>query len=445
MLKITALLLMLAAALPAQEGKIITLTWDAVVNQSRQENLSLRIKKLQYEQQEYKLWDAYALFLPTVRYQAAGVSNLELPTIVFMGQQFTMGTKYTFQHSLDFTLPLFTGGSRYINLQLQKTLRKSMLEELKGKEEEVVLQALQAYFGVMLSEGIYKASAEAVITAEENLRQVQMFYDEGSATELDLQRAKAMYYSVLPQRESAASGKVLALQNLKMLLDIPAEDSVIVPDSLTVRDFMQAFDETALPEFRKLSLSSRAEVLMMQEQVHASREAENLVISSALPVIALSGNLAHQAFSDDSRIGPDDYSRSKALTLSISWPLFEGGRRFINYQNAQLQTEQAELLQKQTEYMITLETEQNYYKWQEAKTSLTSNEESMKQAKESLRLSHLLYAEGMSTQLDVLNAQLFYQNSRVQYLQGLYQYTVSQLNLLRSAGKLFTVWNNNER
>lgn len=436
---------MLAAALPAQEGKIITLTWDAVVNQSRQENLSLRIKKLQYEQQEYKLWDAYALFLPTVRYQAAGVSNLELPTIVFMGQQFTMGTKYTFQHSLDFTLPLFTGGSRYINLQLQKTLRKSMLEELKGKEEEVVLQALQAYFGVMLSEGIYNASAEAVITAEENLRQVQMFYDEGSATELDLQRAKAMYYSVLPQRESAASGKVLALQNLKMLLDIPAEDSVIVPDSLTVRDFMQAFDETGLPEFRKLSLSSRAEVLMMQEQVHASREAENLVISSALPVIALSGNLAHQAFSDDSRIGPDDYSRSKALTLSISWPLFEGGRRFINYQNARLQTEQVELLQKQTEYMITLETEQNYYKWQEAKTSLTSNEESMKQAKESLRLSHLLYAEGMSTQLDVLNAQLFYQNSRVQYLQGLYQYTVSQLNLLRSAGKLFTVWNNNER
>lgn len=445
MFRISALMLLLAVSLQAQEGKIITLTWDAVVNQSRQENLSLRIKKLQFEAQDYKLWDAYAMFLPTVRYQAVGVSNLELPTIVFMGQQFTMGTKYTFQHSLDFTLPLFTGGSRYVNIQLQKTMSKSMMEELKGKEEEVVLQSLQAYFGVMLAEGIYKAAGEAVSTAEENLRQVQMFYNEGSATELDLQRAKAMYYSVLPQKESAESGRILALQNLKMMLNISAEDSVVVPDTLTIKEFMQTFDQTTLAEFRKLSLTNRAEMLMVKEQVNASRQGENMVISSALPVIALSGNLAHQAFSDDARIGPNDYSRSKALTLSVSWPLFEGGRRFINYQTARLQTEQAELMQKQTAYIISLETEQSFYKWHEAKTNLTSNEESMKQAKESLRLSHLLYSEGMSTQLDVLNAQLFYQNSKVQYLQGMYQYNVTQLQLLRSAGKLFTVWNNNER
>lgn len=445
MFRITTLLLLLAVTLPAQEGKIITLTWDAVVSQSRQENLSLKIKKLQYKVQDYKLLDAYAMFLPAARYQAVGVSNLELPTIVFMGQQFTMGTKYTFQHTLDFTLPLFTGGSRYFNLQLQKTLSRSMLEELKGKEEEVVLQALQAYFGVMLSDGIYKAAGDAVTTAEENLRQVQMFYNEGSATELDLQRAKAMYYSVLPQKESAESGKILAMQNLKMLLNISAEDSVVVPDSLTVKDFMQQFDQTTLAEFRKLSLTGRAELLMVKEQVEASRQGENLVISSALPVIALSGNLAHQAFSDDSRIGPDDYSRSKAITLSVSWSLFEGGRRFINYQTARLQTEQAELMQKQTENMLSLETGQSYYKWNEAKTNLISNEESMKQAKESLRLSQLLYSEGMSTQLDVLNAQLFYQNSKVQYLQGMYMYNISQLQLLRSAGKLFTVWINNER
>jgi len=272
-----------------------------------------------------------------------------------------------------------------------------------------------------------------------------MFYNEGSATELDLQRAKAMYYSVLPQKESAESGRILALQNLKMMLNISAEDSVVVPDTLTIKEFMQTFDQTTLAEFRKLSLTNRAEMLMVKEQVNASRQGENMVISSALPVIALSGNLAHQAFSDDARIGPNDYSRSKALTLSVSWPLFEGGRRFINYQTARLQTEQAELMQKQTAYIISLETEQSFYKWHEAKTNLTSNEESMKQAKESLRLSHLLYSEGMSTQLDVLNAQLFYQNSKVQYLQGMYQYNVTQLQLLRSAGKLFTVWNNNER
>jgi outer membrane protein TolC len=64
----------------------------------------------------------------------------------------------------------------------------------------------------------------------------------------------------------------------------------------------------------------------------------------------------------------------------------------------------------------------------------------MVQSKESLRLSNLLYSEGMSTQLDVLNAQLVYNSSQVQYLKGIYDYNVNQLQLLKSIGKLNTIW-----
>jgi outer membrane protein TolC len=99
------------------------------------------------------------------------------------------------------------------------------------------------------------------------------------------------------------------------------------------------------------------------------------------------------------------------------------------------------LLKKQTETQVSLEVEQNYYKLNESVKNLRSLEEAMIQSKESLRLSNLLYGEGMSTQLDVLNAQLIYNNSRVQYLQGIYNYNVNQLRLLKSIGKLNTIWN----
>jgi outer membrane protein TolC len=99
------------------------------------------------------------------------------------------------------------------------------------------------------------------------------------------------------------------------------------------------------------------------------------------------------------------------------------------------------LLLRQTETQVLFEVEQNYYGLNESDKSLRSLEEAMKQSKESLRLSNLLYSEGMSTQLDVLNAQLLYNNSRVQYLQGIYNYNVTQLQLLKSIGKLNTIWN----
>lgn len=100
-----------------------------------------------------------------------------------------------------------------------------------------------------------------------------------------------------------------------------------------------------------------------------------------------------------------------------------------------------ELLQRQTITQVSLEVEQDYYRFNQTVKNLKSLEESMNQSKESLRLSNLLYNEGMSTQLDVLDAQLNYNLSRVEYLTGIYNYNVRQLQLLKSIGKLNTIWN----
>lgn len=84
--------------------------------------------------------------------------------------------------------------------------------------------------------------------------------------------------------------------------------------------------------------------------------------------------------------------------------------------------------------------EQNYYHFIETSKSLQSLKDALDQFKESLRISNVLYAQGMSNQLDVLNAQLLYTKSEMDYLQGVYSYNVSQLALLKSAGVLDTIW-----
>jgi outer membrane protein len=441
MFRYLMLLLLFSSALFAQQKNIIYLSWGDVVGKSLDDNLSIKSKQLEYEAQDLELWRAYSNFLPSINYQGVGVYNIELPTIVFMGQKFTLGSKYTIQHSIDATLPLFTGGSRFFNIGAQNSLRKSLSEELKGKEEDVVLQSLRAYYEIILAGDLSKSAHDAVEVAESNLNQVQIFYDEGTATELDLQRARAQYYSTVPQLESAESNRLLSYQNLKMLLDIPLEDSVIVTDSLTAKDFLDDLKGIELGEYKSMSLDNRSELKSIIHQLDASGEGEKMVLSQFAPTIAVSANLQYQAFSDLNNIQWDDYTRSKAITLSISWPLFEGGRRFIDYQLAQIRTEQMILLQHQTEIRVSLEVEQNFYRFNESIKNLKSLEEAMIQSKESLRLSNLLYAEGMSTQLDVLNAQLIYNNSRVQYLQGIYNYNINQLQLLKSIGKLNTIWN----
>ncbi len=424
----------------AQNKKIITLSWDKVVDYSLSDNLMLKSKMLEYDAQQLEVYRSYTNFLPTITYTGAMTKNMELPVFVFMGQSVQIGSKYSFQHSLDFSLPLFTGGSRLFNVLIQSNLKKSLSEELKGQESQTVLTALQSYYGIILSEELSETAGEAVRVAKENLDQVEIFYNNGSATELDLQRAKAQYYSTLPQYEAASSNRMLSYQRLKTILNISLEDSLEISDSLYSKDFLNEYNVSSLQEMKNLALERRNDIKSMQHRYDATETAEYVSLGKFAPTISLSGNIAHQAQMDDSKVMWDDYIRSKSLTLAVQWPLFEGGRRLIDYQLSKIQTEQVEYALSQTKDGALLEVEEKYSLYKQAVKSLNSLEQAMLLSKESMRISSIMYNNGLSTQIDVLNSQLLYTKSKADYLQGIYNYNISQLELLKAAGLMDKVW-----
>ncbi len=422
------------------EKQIIYLSWKNVVNITLTDNLTLKYKQLDYKIQNLETWKSLSTFIPTLTYQGIAQKNIELPVFVFMGQQFVVGTPYTFQHSLSLSLPIFTGGSRWFNYNIQKNIKKSLMEELEGKEEETVLSTLQAYYTIILADELQKSAEESAGVAQQNMEQVQKFYKAGTATELDMQRAKAQYSSTLPMLEAAVSNKKLSVQRLKSLLNISLTDSLVVIDSLYKTDFLNQYSDMTLLDLKVLADENRNDLKALKYQRNAAKEAEKIALGMFSPTIALSASVDQQAPVESYKVRWDDYIRSKSITLSIAWPLFEGGRKLLNYQIAKIKTDQTDLLIKQTHFANELEIEQSYYNFKEASKSLQSLKDALDQFKESLRISNLLYVQGMSNQLDVLNAQLLYTKSKSDYLQGIYNYTVNQLALLKSVGLLEKIW-----
>ena len=422
------------------EKRIIYLSWKNVVDISLKDNLALKSKSFDYDMQNLETWKSLSYFLPSLSYQGIAQKNIELPVFVFMGQRFVVGTPYTFQHSLSLSMPIITGGSRWFNYGIQSDIKKSLSEELKGKEEETVLNSLQAYYGIILSEELAKSSEEAVHVAKQNLDQVQMFYDAGTARELDLQRAKAQYSSTLPMLESALSNKTLSAQRLKSLLNIPLTDSLVVVDTLDKKEFLNEYSNISLEDFKLLSKENRNDIKALEYQRDAVIGGERIALGQFGPTVAITAGVDHAAPMDNAKVTWSDYIRSKSVTLLVSWPLFEGGRRILDYQIAKVKSDQMEMLFKQAQYGAELDVEQNYYSFNEASKSLQSLKDALEQYKESLRISNLLYSQGMSNQLDVLNAQLLYTKSKIDYLQGVYRYNVSQLVLLKSVGLLDKIW-----
>ena len=328
----------------AQESKqVIYLGWENVISISLKDNLALKSKILDYEVQEKEQGRAITSFLPVFSYQGTAIRNLELPVFIFMGQQFVVGTNYSFQHTLDLSLPVFSGGMRWFNLSAQKSLRKSLSEELKGKESKTVLTALQAYYNIILSNELMKTAGEAVKVAKGNLDQVEKYYKAGTATELDLQRAKAQYYSALPQFEAAGSNSILSYQRLKTLLNIPLDDSLVVTDSFFSRNFLKEYSTFTLNEMKELATENRNDLKSLAHRLDATDEGEKMALAQFAPQISVSASMNWQAQMDEAKVSWNDYVRSKSIMLSVYWPVFEGGRKLIDYQIAKIRTDQMQL------------------------------------------------------------------------------------------------------
>lgn len=423
---------------------IITLTWDDVIGISRTDNLGLRIQQKDYEIQNLNEWKAVSDLLPTFNYQYQIINNIERPVFVVPGiGEIRFGTEYNFTHVFQLYYPLFAGGARISYLKMQGNMKKSLSEQLKNKEDEVVLQALEAYFGVMLSQNLIKVTGRSKNAAEANFEQVNKFYELGAASQLDYLRAKSRYSSSIPPTTTARNNKKLALENLKFHLNIEAKDSLIVIDTLHQMEFLKDHALLPLLELKELALKERADFRSAQYQSDAVKNQKLISASKFLPTIAVSANFQYQAQVNSINVGREDFVRAKNAGLLIQFPLFQGGKRAFDYQQARISEKKAELQLIQFEKAIFLEVEESFNRFNEAKSNLVSLSQSAQEAKEALRLADLTYREGISTQVDVLGAQLALTNSEVEFQEGVYRYNVSQLRLLKAIGKLKIIWENN--
>lgn len=421
-------------------GDVIALTWNQVVDLSRKENLELKIMNQDYRNQRLNEWKSLSNFLPTVNFSFQAVNNIELPLLVFMGRSFRVGTKYNFTHAFQVQLPIFLGGARFANWSIQKNSKKSLKALLKGKEEDVALKAIQAYFQVVLSGDLIRVNQNAAEAARANYEQVKKFYNAGSASQLDLMRAKTRYLQSLPGVTSAKNALKLAEENLKFLLNFNAQDSIVVLDSLQEMDFLKGLSQKTLEELQKIAIESRPDYQSMQYRGKVVKSQKYIAGSTFLPQIVVSAGVQHQAFLQTSKVRWDDYTRAKSASIALQLPLFEGGKRAIELQQAFIQDKKMKLQTRQLKRAIMLDVKNSYFSFQEARQNLISLKQAFKEAKETLRLANLTYREGLSTQVDVLNAQAAFTGSEVKFRQGIFNYNVTQLKLLKAVGKLNTIW-----
>jgi outer membrane protein TolC len=267
---------------------------------------------------------------------------------------------------------------------------------------------------------------EATLTVvTESERVAQRLVDAGKATPDQVLRARADVSEVEQRLTEARQTEDAAARSLNRILRRPLDAAVgELPDS------MLHFEISLTEEQAVVSALARREELPGTEAgIRAADAGVRLASASFLPSVSLAVDYGFQG-SDLAFGGDNDFA---AISVVLSWDLFNGGRDQARRSAARADAERLRLRREEVEDLVRLDVRQAYDAALVARDAIATSEARLAAARRSFELVRRRYQEGLATQVEFLDARTAYTNADLNRSATIYRYAIRYVDLERAA------------
>lgn len=408
-------------AAPARPDTAVLSLGDAVSTALRNSDEVL-LAAAQVEIADAQVTTARAGALPQLRINSSYSRAFESARANAVGQLFNQPETYA--ATLNLSQPLFQGGRLTAASRAASSARAASRLDAEETRALVSMQVQRAYLEALLAQRFVAIQDENLALASARVEQVEQLHDAGRAARYDLLRARVERANLEPQLIAARNARELAVLELKRLLNIPVDQPVALATDVDSATAVRVADAAAA----STGPVERPAVRAAEADVRARREGIRVARADLLPSISLNFQSGFQAFPPrgsgfpttrgftSTSFCPNPGStqvcqnggwfedRSAGLTISI--PVFDGLRAKGNIDLAQAQHRLAELQLRQTRERVTIEVARARAELERARSAFAARSRTTAEADEAFRLATLRFSRGLSTQLEVSDAQL---------------------------------------
>lgn len=335
------------------------------------------------------------------RCTVAGNSASGSPTggIDFSKVGFGSVNGYTF--GLTGSQNLFTGGRLTGQIQTANATQRSARIELTAQRAQLRLDVTSAYYDAALSDRLLSIAQSSLQQTQGLLAQTQLQQKVGNTSEFDLLRAQVSVSNQLPVVIQAQGAREVAYLKLKQLLNLPYEQRVALTTSVE--------DSTAAPPGVDLAraqspdtlTSHRAPVREAYEAVTAQQGQLKVARSERIPTLALSTAYSRVAYPSSGLPSLADFNPNWTVTLSTSFPIFQGGRIRGDQLTAESNLRDAQARLEQAREGAALDSRVALNTLLQAESTLAASAGTASQAQRAYQIAEVRYKEGISTQLEL--------------------------------------------
>lgn len=324
------------------------------------------------------------------------------------------GRENIYRLNLSFSQTLYTGGRLSGGRELAAVGRELAGLSLASTRAQLALEVTRAFYDAALSDRLVAIAEATFAQAEATLKQVQLSREAGRVPEFELLRARVARDNQRPVVIRARAGRTLAYLRLKQLIAAPPDTDVRLATDLDASElpvpgrFVEGV--AAVDLARGVEASERAVVRQAAAAVRVQSAELKITRSERMPTVSLSSSYGRVAYQGAPAFG--DWRTNWTFGAIAEVPILTGGRLRGAEAVARADLAQAEAELELTRQLATVDSRAAIEELDAARAAWEASAGTVEQAARAYEIAELRYREGVSTQLELSDARLLFEQAQ---------------------------------
>ncbi len=358
------------------------------------------------------------------------------------GQDFVLlafGVPYQSSYRANVNQLIFDG-SYFVALMASRVYKDISRLELEESKTEITEQVYNAYGNVVISEELIRLLEENLASSKRILIENKALLAEGFIEQQDVDQLEITVANLETNIENAKNQARIAKMGLKLTIGFPQDQTLELTDGISafteLQDFAGELLETRfdldryLP-YRSAETAERAAFLNMRNEQ-----------MTFLPKLNGFINYSRNNFGNDFNLFQlNDFTDNSAwvpftvMGLSFQWDLFTGLRRNARTQQARIDLDRAKMNKQRVEDQAGIEYEQSKGDLNVAIKTMQTSKRNRDLSKRILDNTRIKYREGISSSLELAQAENQFLDTERNYINALMQLVSARAKLEKVTGK----------
>jgi len=393
---------------------------EAVVSEALVGNPGLEAARASLAASEDDLRSGYGIFYPQIDADARGTRQRY--STVQLGQN-TPGNVFnlfTLSASVSYVLDLFGGERRMLEGVA------AQVDAQRATEQATYLTLIANIINTVVARAAYRAEIDATREL------IELQHQQSHLAQIQFEAGTQPYSGVLSIESQLAANEATIPQLEQKLSE--SDDLLATLAGHTPADWRApdvSLKELTLPQTLPVSLPSelvrqRPDVLLAEATAHAASANIGVATAALLPSVTLSGSYSASGTSTGQLFAAN--GRAWSFGADVAAPLFEGGTLWFRRRAALDTYRQSMSLYRQTVLSAFAQVADTLQALEHDAAALSAQDTALRTSQQALHLVQINYEAGLTTYLDVLNANAQYHEAMINDFQALavrYQDTVA--------------------